>query len=140
MEDKTISLIFYLFNFSAVCLLLHKFLLQKFFSDMFLYLQWDHVQKMQFQTSFKFSLHHVGDNETSQTQFNIFNFFLSPSWRLGPQNSCFFTTFFSVAFCKVARDWSIIHVDKPLDEWSSFSYESWAKTQQTEPKSADIKA
>ena len=33
--------------------------------------------------------------------------------------------FFSVAFCKVARDWSIIHVDKPLSEWSSLSYKSW---------------
>ena len=52
---------------------------------MFHYHQWDHVGKMQFQTLFKFSLHHVGDNETSQTQFNIFNFFLCPLWRLGPK-------------------------------------------------------
>ena len=140
MEARNFFLLFHLFNFSAVCLLPWEILFRKF-------IFW-HVSlspagpcwKMQFQTVFKFSLHHVGDNETSQTQFNIFNFFLSPSWRLGPQNSCFFTTFFSVAFCKVARDWSIIHVDKPLDEWSSFSYESWAKTKQTEPKSADIKA
>ena len=79
-------------------------------------LQWDQVEKMYFEIVFDLSIHHVGEFEPCQTQFNIFNFFLSPSWRLGPQNSCFFTMFFSVAFCKVARDWSIIHVDKPLDE------------------------
>ena len=52
---------------------------------MFHYHQRDHVGKMQFQTVFKFSLHHVGDNETCQTWLNIFTFFLSPSRHLGPK-------------------------------------------------------
>ena len=68
-----------------------NFCFKNFFSDMLHYHQRDHVGKMQFQTVFKFSLHHVGDNYTSQTQFNIFNFFLSPSWRLDPRNSFFFS-------------------------------------------------
>ena len=54
-------------------------------------LQWDQVEKMYFEIVFDLSIHHVGEFEPCQTQFNIFNFFLSPSWRLDPQNSFFFS-------------------------------------------------
>ena len=43
--------------------------------------------KMYFEIVFNLSLHQVGDKATCQTWFNIFTFFLSPSWRLGPKIS-----------------------------------------------------
>ena len=53
-------------------------------------LQRNQVEKMYFDIVFNLSLHHVGEFEPCQTQFNIFTLFLSPSWHLGPKiSSCF---------------------------------------------------
>ena len=95
---------------------------------MLLYHQQDHVEKMYFEIVFNLSLHQVEDKATCQTQFYIFNFFLSPLWRLGPKIFMLFCVWvFPLAmhsrsghcltnFCKEARDWSIIHVDEFLGE------------------------
>ena len=48
---------------------------------MLLYHQQDQVEKMYFEIVFNLSLHQVEDKATCQTQFYIFNFFLSPLWR-----------------------------------------------------------
>ena len=48
-------------------------------------LQWVQIEKMYFEVVFNLSFHHVGEFEPCQTGFNIFTFFLSPSWRLCPK-------------------------------------------------------
>ena len=62
---------------------------------MLLYHQQDQVEKMYFEIVFNLSLHQVEDKATCQTQFYIFNFFLSPLWRLGPK---IFMLFLCVGF------------------------------------------
>ena len=52
-------------------------------------LQWDQVQKEYSEIVFNLYLHHVGEFEPCQTVSNIFTFFLSPLWRLGPKISSF---------------------------------------------------
>ena len=48
-------------------------------------LQRDQVQKEYSEIVFNLYLRHVGEFEPCQTRSNIFTFFLSPSWRLGPK-------------------------------------------------------
>ena len=48
-------------------------------------LQRDQVQKEYSEIVFNLYLHHVGEFQPCQTVSNIFTFFLSPLWRLGPK-------------------------------------------------------
>ena len=77
-------------------------------------LQQDQVDKMYFEIVFDLSLHHVGEFEACQTGSNIFTFFLSPLWRLGPRINI-------LRDFKRAKAIGQTHVDKSVDQSNSSS-------------------
>ena len=77
-------------------------------------LQWDQVQKEYSEIVFNLYLHHVGEFEPCQTVSNIFTFFLSPLWRLGPRINI-------LRDFKRAKAIGQTHVDKSVDQSNSSS-------------------
>ena len=85
LDSKNLIFIFFFVYFAAVCLLPSEFLLQKNFFDMVPGFDQTQVEKMQFHIGFHniYSKYKPRNREYTN---NIFKkFFLSPSWRHGPQ-------------------------------------------------------
>ena len=85
LDGKNLIFIFFFVYFAAVCLLPSEFLLQKNFFDMVPGFDQTQVEKMQFHIGFHniYSKYKPRNREYTNNIFE--NFFLSPSWRHGPQ-------------------------------------------------------